>query len=236
MRFPGWLLLLFVLPPSLGAASIDERIRQHGTNAARRWAPYFKQAGVSYPPRAVTLVGLKQERTLEIYAANANGQMTFVRSCPILAASGKPGPKLREGDLQVPEGIYRIQALNPNSAFHLSLRINYPNQDDLARARADKRTQLGGDIMIHGNTVSAGCLAMGDEAAEDLFVLAALTGLSNINVILSPVDFRMIDLSDLPPGAPKWTAERYASIKAALTQLKRPNQTVRRTGAGRSAQ
>jgi hypothetical protein len=221
--------------PALGASTTEERVRQYGGAAARRWAPYFKQAGVAYPPTAVTLVGLKQERLLEVYAANGTNALRFIRSFPILAASGKLGPKLKQGDLQVPEGLYRVESLNPNSAFHLSLRVNYPNEEDRARARAEKRTDLGGDIMIHGNAVSVGCLAMGDEAAEDLFVLAAETGVSKVNVILSPLDFRERDLAGIPVGAPKWTAERYASIKAALVSLRKPKSAAEKTGAGRSS-
>jgi hypothetical protein len=241
MRMNRWLLvtglgfLMAAEPTAPGAQTTQDRIRQYGAAVARRWAPYFELAGVAYPPRAVTLVGLKQERLLEVYAGDTNSSLRFIRSYPVLAASGKPGPKLQEGDFQVPEGLYRIEALNPNSAFHLSLRINYPNEDDRARAVADKRNHLGGDIMIHGNAVSVGCLAMGDEAAEDLFVLAALTGLSKVNVILSPVDFRERDLPKMPPGTPKWTAERYASIKAALSQMRKPNSKVQRTRANRSA-
>jgi len=183
---------------------------------------------VIYPPHRVVFIGLKQEKLLQVYAADANGVFHLIRSFPVLAASGEPGPKLREGDLQVPEGIYRIDSLNPNSKFHLSLRINYPNEEDRARANAEKRTNLGGDIMIHGSAVSVGCLAMGDEAAEDLFILAALTGLTNIEVILSPLDFRSKDLQEMPPGAPKWTAERYAAIKVALKRYERPHDHTKR--------
>jgi murein L,D-transpeptidase YafK len=71
-------------------------------------------------------------------------------------ASGKAGPKLREGDGQVPEGIYRIDGLNPNSSYHLSLKLNYPNDFDLEQARTEGRTELGGDIFIHGKAVSIG--------------------------------------------------------------------------------
>jgi hypothetical protein len=83
--------------------------------------------------------------------------------------------------------------------------------------------------MIHGRAVSVGCLAMGDEAAEDLFVLAALTGVKNIEVILSPVDLRVRDLSQLPDGVPTWTADRYARVKEALARYGR---TKRQSGSG----
>lgn len=180
--------------------------------------PFFKV----YPPTQLIIVGLKHEKRLQLYAAAGKDEPRFVREYPILAASGTIGPKLREGDRQVPEGLYRIQSLNPNSRFHLSLRINYPNEADRAVAEREKRTNLGGDIMIHGSRVSVGCLAIGDEAAEDLFVLAADTGLQNIEVILSPVDFRVRSLPrDIPPP-PVWMTFRYRQIAGALGRLPSP--------------
>ena len=165
----------------------------------------------------MTLIGLKQERELQLYAAGPDGRYKLIRSYPILAASGTLGPKLREGDMQVPEGLYRIESLNPNSSFHLSLRVSYPNAFDREQAKAERRTKLGGDIMIHGNAVSIGCIAVGDPAAEDLFVLAAETGLRNIHVILTPVDFR--DGKSVPSDAstPQWVGRLYESIKAELS-------------------
>jgi len=136
-----------------------------------------------------------------------------------LAASGESGPKLREVDKQVPEGIYRIESLNPNSAFHVSLRVGYPNESDRLRAKAEGRTNLGGDIMIHGGAASIGCLAVGDQAAEDFFVLAADVGVENITVILTPVDFRegktVLDSGNLPA----WSALLYEAIKAQLKEF-----------------
>jgi murein L,D-transpeptidase YafK len=116
--------------------------------------------------------------------------------------------------------LYKIESLNPNSRFHLALRVNYPNDVDREHGRLDGRTKLGGDIMIHGGAASIGCLAMGDQAAEDLFVLAAETGIKNISVILTPVDFRVRDLPPDSPPSPNWTAELYSEIRKALASLK----------------
>jgi hypothetical protein len=204
--------------------TVESRVLQFSNAVAARFSSDFTKAGVAYPPRALTFIGLKEEKRLEVYAAGKDDKFRFIRSYPILAASGHAGPKLREGDSQVPEGLYRIESLNPNSRFHLALRVDYPNAADRERAKEEKRTNLGGDIMIHGNAVSIGCLAMGDRAAEDLFVLAALTGIRNINVILSPIDFRTRDLTEIPAGAPKWTAQLYDSIKAAMRQYDAPRQ------------
>jgi murein L,D-transpeptidase YafK len=94
--------------------------------------------------------------------------------------------------------------------------VNYPNEFDREQARKEKRTNLGGDIMIHGKAVSIGCLAMGDEAAEDLFVLAADTGLKSIKVILAPMDFRKHEKVPGNETLPSWTAELYEKIRAEL--------------------
>ena len=199
----------------LPAGTIDDRVKQFGGVVAKRWQPFFAAADLSYPPARAALIGLKSEKRLEVYAATATGTFRFVRSIPILAASGGPGPKLCEGDGQVPEGLYGIELLNPNSRFHLSLRINYPNESDRRHGGEDGRKNLGGDIMIHGNAVSIGCIAIGDEAAEDVFVLAAKTGIKNISVILAPADFRKRKFSP-PVAAPPWTGKLYESIRAAL--------------------
>jgi hypothetical protein len=202
-----------------GRATVAERIKQYGEPARLRLQPHFANAGIGYPPKQLVLIGLKTEKELQLYAAGTNGSFHFVRSYPVLAASGVPGPKLREGDGQVPEGIYRIESLNPNSLFHLSLRIGYPNAFDQEQARKDGRTQLGGDIMIHGKAASIGCLAMGDEAAEELFVLAADTGLQNISVILSPVDFRFGRSVPAGVNVPAWTDALYSQVRNELNKI-----------------
>ena len=115
-----------------------------------------------------------------------------------------------------------MESLNTNSLYHLALCVNYPSAEDRRRGKEDGRTELGSDIMIHGKNCSIGCLAMGDEAAEDLFVLAAETGIDNISVILSPVDFRVRDLpKDIPP-TPAWTRQRYDSIRQELNKMGKP--------------
>ena len=196
--------------------TVQDRLRQYAPTVQARLRPFFAQSGVSYPPRRLTFVGLKDEARLEVYAGSSNQPLRFIRAYPILAASGGPGPKLREGDRQVPEGIYAIELLNPNSLFHLSLRVSYPNRFDRRQAARDGRTSLGGDIMIHGNTCSIGCLAMGDPAAEELFVLAAQTADPEIQIILTPIDFRKPARPATLPTQPPWLMERYGEIKRAI--------------------
>ncbi len=196
--------------------TVLDRIAEFSEVVHNRLRPDFERIGLAYPPKRITLVGLKSEKVLEVWVAGESNQPSLLKTYLILAASGVLGPKLRQGDQQVPEGLYRIESLNPNSRFHLSLRLDYPNEYDKAKAKLDGRSNLGRDIMIHGNQVSIGCLAMGDEAAEDLFVLVAETGKENVTVILSPVDFRVRELpSDMPP-LPEWTGELYERVRGEL--------------------
>ena len=213
-----------VISLAKGRSTVAERVAQYGPAVRARLSGDFKRVGCAYPPAKMMLVGLKKEKRMEVWVAPTNGVYALLKSYPIIGTSGGLGPKLEEGDSQMPEGIYRIDFLNPNSRYHLSLRVDYPNAFDREKAAADGRTQLGGDIMIHGSAWSDGCFAMGDPAAEELFILAAETGLSNITALLSPVDFRVRELPDKRPKAPEWTTELYADIRHALAQL--------RTGTG----
>ncbi len=202
--------------------TVADRIAEFGPSARQKLSADFSRIGVPYPPKRIVLVGLKDEDRLEVWGSDGIAKPKHLKTYPILAASGGPGPKLREGDHQVPEGIYAIKSLNPNSAFHLALRVNYPNAFDLEKARIDGREKPGSDIMIHGSSVSVGCLAMGDPAIEELFVLATDTGIENIRLILAPVDFRKRDQPSISPTLPVWTGELYAKLRAELLQLGPP--------------
>lgn len=103
-----------------------------------------------------------------------------VRSYRVALGFAPMGDKLREGDGATPEGVFRIDRRNPASAFHLSLGIDYPQPDDVSRARAGGYSP-GGDIFIHGQpnrlngilTIpydwTAGCIAVSDTAMDELW-------------------------------------------------------------------
>lgn len=209
-------------------ATVDSRLAEYGGAARARLRPHFDGAGVAYPPAELTLIALKDAARVEVWARpDAGAAWRFVRDYPVLAASGGRGPKLREGDGQVPEGVYTIDWLNPNSDYHLSMHVDYPNAFDRTHAAADGRTQLGGAIMIHGSDVSIGCLAMGDPAIEELFTLVADTGLRDaagaprIHAILAPTDLRAHPDALPPPGAPDWTGGLYGELVRALRPFAR---------------
>ena len=82
--------------------------------------------------------------------------------------SGQLGPKVTEGDRQVPEGFYTITpgSMNPNSHYYLSFNVGYPNAYDRANGHG------GGSIMVHGICSSAGCFSMTDKQIEEIYALA----------------------------------------------------------------
>jgi len=191
--------------------TIPEVLERYGTAAQTRLQPWFERAGGSYPPQHLALLGFKAEKELELWAKQGKSWV-WIRTYPILAASGVAGPKLKEGDLQVPEGVYRINILNPNSKFHLSMQINYPNAFDRQQAAREQRTQLGGEIFIHGKAVSVGCLAIGDTAIEELFSLVATMGMAKVKVIIAPQrNMVQVDETQL-----SWLPELYQQIRNEL--------------------
>lgn len=204
----------------IGKRTVRDVVDAYGSRTDASLRPRFERAGLRYAPKRIAFLCFKEERRLELWGQD-NGPWVFVTEFGIKAASGKPGPKLEEGDGQIPEGIYQIEGLNPNSSYHLSLKLNYPNDFDVAHAKTDGRTRLGGDIFIHGNTGSVGCLAMGDEVAELLFVLVSRVGKDNVRVIVAPRDFRQRPTDPPTATAPSWVPELYAGIASELGNFRK---------------
>lgn len=202
-------------------------IKEYGKEARKILAPYFKRAKVDYPPKSLTFIGLKEEKLLHIFAKNKKGKNVLIRTYPIIDASGTSGPKLKEGDKQVPEGIYRVIGFKPNSIAHLALLINYPNSDDKRFARLDKRTDLGCDIEIHGSYWSTGCLAMGDPAIEEIFVLAYDTGCRAIKVIFAPCNMNVKEPDIDMKKQPKWLPGLYQKVKGELSDYSIVSEVLR---------
>ncbi len=198
--------------------TVKEALAFYGAYAGHRLRERFADAGVAYPPDKVRLVAIKHPGVLEMWARKGDDAWRFIHEYPVLAASGTRGPKLREGDLQVPEGVYRIVGLNPNSAFHLSLKLNYPNRFDRRQAHRERRLHPGSNIYIHGKRKSKGCLAMGDRAIEELFVMAADVGIRNVEVVIAPYDFRRRAIR-LRAVDPPWVKDLYQKIAKRLAQL-----------------
>lgn len=132
----------------------------------------FLDAGAAWPPKGVMLRAFKSEGVIELWSAprgDVEGPWVKIRDFEICAASGVIGPKVRQGDLQVPEGFYHVNRFNPASSYHLSLGLNYPNAVDKARSG---RRPPGGDIFIHGSCVTIGCMPLEDGPVSYLYIAA----------------------------------------------------------------
>jgi murein L,D-transpeptidase YafK len=195
----------------------------HSADVASRVKSEFLKAELDYPPKQLAFIAFKDMRKLVVFGKNSDADAwKQVLTYPVLGQSGSFGPKLQSGDMQVPEGIYKAEFLNANSRFHLSIRLDYPNAFDRQQALLEGRSNLGSDIMIHGTNASIGCLAMGNQAAEDLFVLSALAGKERTKIIVVPTDLRTRE-PIIPKGSPLWLPELYAVLKSELLNFSGKN-------------
>lgn len=110
----------------------------------------------------------KEESELEVWKAREDGRFYHFKTYPICNWSGEIGPKIKKGDKQAPEGFYAVgpKQMKPDSSFHVAFNLGFPNAYD----RAHDRT--GEFLMIHGKCKSAGCYAMTDALAEEIYALA----------------------------------------------------------------
>lgn len=187
---------------NLSGAELVDRVR---ARRLREVNALLESAGISASkPVELLMIAYKKDQVLEVWARQAGtGKMKMLKKYPICRSSGLPGPKRKEGDRQVPEGFYTVTHLNPNSSYHLSVGINYPNASD--RILSD-RDQPGSDIFIHGKCVTIGCIPLGDEAIEELYQLCTMAlkgGGLPIHVYIFPMDF-MNNTSDLYADYPGW--------------------------------
>lgn len=130
----------------------------------------LKKCNLTLNDIEIMMVAYKDIDILEIHAKKKS-ESTFrkVATYDVCARSGNLGPKRQQGDYQVPEGLYYIDRFNPSSSYYLSLGINYPNKSDKQKSSA---TKLGGDIFIHGECVTIGCLPMTNEGIKEIYLQA----------------------------------------------------------------
>nr|MBA3704882.1 L,D-transpeptidase family protein [Bacteroidota bacterium] len=111
----------------------------------------------------------KTEKIIEVWLkSKVEKEFKKFKTYAICASSGTLGPKRKQGDGQVPEGFYNVSVFNPYSNYYLSLGVSYPNASD----RVIGKNNLGGDIMIHGNCLTIGCIPLTDPIIKEVYILA----------------------------------------------------------------
>ncbi len=174
----------------LGNNKSEYKLAENLSKAEDSVIKEFKKKNINWPPTSVYIRSFKYDRQLELWVKDDSlNKFKFFKSYKICMQSGSMGPKRMEGDYQVPEGFYHINEFNPNSNYHLSLGINYPNTSD--RILSDS-LRPGSAIYIHGNCVSTGCIAISDEPIEELYVIASaakISGQEFIPVHIFPVKY-----------------------------------------------
>lgn len=145
------------LPGTPDLWNLDKRLASHGLAVGN---PIFMRI-------------FKREFELELWMLR-DGKFHRFATYPICKWSGELGPKIKTGDRQAPEGFYTVdaKALNPNSAWHRSFNLGFPNAFDRAHGRS------GSFLMVHGGCGSIGCYAMTNPVIDEIWklVTSALNG------------------------------------------------------------
>lgn len=126
---------------------------------------------INWPVKQIYVRSFKYDSQLEVWVRNhKNEPFKLFKTYKVCALSGALGPKRIEGDYQVPEGFYYINAFKPRSSYHMALGLNYPNASDQLLSDSLKP---GNDIYIHGSCVTVGCIPIQNNQIEELYLLAS---------------------------------------------------------------
>lgn len=187
-------MLRAILVASVASLALSACQDSDGLKSGRAWKPIPRDTLALMEAKGTTkhspilVRAFKKEAELEIWKMKGDGTYTLLKTYPVCRWSGQLGPKMREGDRQVPEGFYSVSPglMNPNSNFYLSFNLGYPNAYDRSHGFT------GGLIMVHGACSSAGCFSMTDEQMAEIYAIARESfsgGQRNIQVQSMP--FRM---------------------------------------------
>ncbi len=214
----------YLSPRLFGRKTVDDVVKKYEPQVIRNF--YYKNFITTRGfPEKIVLIANKEKRILYVFGKKlSDKKYTYITEYPFMRMSGKLGPKLMEDDMQTPEGIYKMESLNPNSRLHLSLRVNYPNDFDKQKAKLDGRklSTLGGDIMIHGRASTIGCIPIGDVAIEELFVMSAKAGVGNVDILILPYNLQQkanlsFNISTMPTCYP----ELLSNLKVELERYEK---------------
>lgn len=150
----------------------------------------FARKGLIWPAREVYIRSFKYDSQLEVWVRNNSSEpFKLFKTYSVCVMAGTIGPKRVEGDYQVPEGFYYVSLFNPRSEYHLSLKLNYPNESDKILSDQERS---GDGIYIHGNCVSVGCIPLQNDQIDEVYLIASaarLNGQTYVPVHVFPIRF-----------------------------------------------
>jgi murein L,D-transpeptidase YafK len=172
MKFLSVFCLLLILQQESFKQTQLRQVRvkiayEHAEDSVKR---LFANKRLSMDKCQMFIRAFKKEAVLEVWVKEKNADnFVLLHTYDFCATSGELGPKRKQGDLQIPEGVYQINHFNPVSNFYLSLGINYPNASDLILS--DKK-KPGNAIYIHGGCATIGCIPITDDGIKELYIIA----------------------------------------------------------------
>ena len=168
---------LSCLPEYLSAQSFESdqlensRVKNAKAEKERLLKDLCARKGIDYHSIVnIYLRAFKSEQVVELWVqGDFESPYEKIKEYVFCERSGYLGPKRKRGDRQIPEGFYFIERFNPNSNYHLSLGINYPNPSDY---ELSPYSNLGGDIFIHGDCQTIGCIPITDDKIKEVYLFA----------------------------------------------------------------
>lgn len=193
MKYILFLFYLFLMTTETPPETFREkqlkhtRVREAYSAKEKSVIKTLSDRSLSRDSLRIYLQAFKTEKKVEVWGKNIyDSTYTLIKEIPICEISGEIGPKRRSQDLQVPEGFYHINELNPYSKYYLSMKINYPNASDSIRG---VKGRLGNLIYIHGGCESSGCISIADDKIKELFIYcieAYNAGQQKISITIYP--------------------------------------------------
>jgi murein L,D-transpeptidase YafK len=178
MKYQLLVLTIFLFQFSFAQQVVEEQLKYERVREAKedyhdQLKQIFASKNVNFPPQDIFIRSFKFDKKMELWAKGTDSStFKWIKTYDICEVSGYLGPKRQQGDYQIPEGVYHMEQFNPVSSYHLSMKINYPNEADRLLGKSGK---LGGDIYIHGDCVTIGCIPIEDEPIKELYWLSVLT-------------------------------------------------------------
>jgi murein L,D-transpeptidase YafK len=183
---------------------------------------YFSEKQIARDDFHLFLRAFKKEERLEVWVKEKEKEtFALLHTYDFCSSSGTLGPKRKEGDLQIPEGVYTINHFNPQSKFYLSLGINYPNASD--KILSDGK-RPGGSIYLHGNCVTVGCIPLTDDKIKELYVLAVEArnnGQEKIPIHIFPAKLSEAEFAALKKDFPANTLTFWENLKSVYNDFEK---------------